>query len=119
MGYTLKDLERFNKKHKINADTGCDEWTAGINSYGYGAFGLNGITQSASRSAWELFVGPIPSDKQVLHKCDNRKCVKIDHLYLGTPAENGWDRVVRGGSKEHGALTSRKRRNISKKVGLW
>lgn len=31
----------------------------------------------------------------VLHKCDNRKCVNLEHLYLGTSSQNAIDKVQR------------------------
>lgn len=44
--------------------------------------------QKAHRIAWELLNGPIPSDLQVNHHCDNPICCRPDHLYLGTQLQN-------------------------------
>lgn len=46
----------------------------------------------AHRVSWRLFVGEIPKGRWVLHKCDNKKCVRPKHLYIGTPTENLLDR---------------------------
>lgn len=35
-------------------------------------------------------------DGQVLHTCDVPQCVRREHLYIGTPADNVRDRVTRG-----------------------
>jgi len=38
--------------------------------------------------AWELTYGAILGGMHVLHRCDNRICVRPDHLYLGTHQQN-------------------------------
>lgn len=46
--------------------------------------------------AWELFVGPVPQGLYVLHDCDNRRCVNVCHLKVGTQLRNMRDMVERG-----------------------
>jgi len=77
---------KFHKSYIIQP-YGCYEWT-GYLSNGYGS--LN--RKAAHRFSWELYNGPIPEGMQVLHKCDNRKCVCPNHLYLGDDSDNGIDR---------------------------
>jgi hypothetical protein len=50
----------------------------------------------AHRATWECERGPIPAGLQVLHSCDNPPCRNIDHLFLGTNADNMADKVAKG-----------------------
>ena len=74
----------------------CLEWTASKNHSGYGWFSLEGRAWLAHRVAWILERGPIPDGLCVLHTCDNPSCVAIDHLWLGTQADNNRDMDAKG-----------------------
>lgn len=80
---------------KVLVGDGCWEWKASLRD-GYGQFKLQGRMTRSHCVAWRMWNGDIPPDKWVLHHCDNRKCVRIDHLYLGTPLDNARDASVRG-----------------------
>ena len=73
----------------------CWEWLGSM-SGGYGQIQFQGKVERAHRVSYLLFVGPIADGLWVLHQCDNKKCVRPDHLRLGTREENAREAVERG-----------------------
>jgi len=79
--------ERF--ESRISFDGACWEWTGSISKGGYGQFAYgHEDKRGAHRVAWMLSVGPIPSGMAICHTCDNRRCVRPDHLWIGTIEDN-------------------------------
>lgn len=66
---------------------------------GYGLIKRKDGTQlRAHRVAYELAYGEIPSGMFVCHRCDNPRCIRPSHLFLGSHAENMADMVIKGRS---------------------
>lgn len=63
---------------------------------GHSRFHVNRRRMLAHRFAWELAHGPIPNKLLALHRCDNGACVRPDHLFLGTHADNVRDMHAKG-----------------------
>lgn len=85
---------------RVRKSNGCWEWTGHRHYKGYGVFKApSSKLLKAHRFSWELERGPIPDGLCVLHCCDNPPCVRPDHLWLGTNAENMADMVAKGRSQ--------------------
>lgn len=89
-----KIAERF--WSKVERTEGCWIWRGSYFSNGYGAFWRSGQNRKANRVAWTLEKGEIPVGLYVCHRCDNPKCVRPDHLFLGTPTDNVRDMMAKG-----------------------
>jgi hypothetical protein len=77
-------------------NTGCHLWMGRVNHAGYGTTRRGGKCVRVHRATWEMVRGLIPEGMHVLHRCDTPSCANVEHLFLGTHAENMADRDRKG-----------------------
>lgn len=89
----------------------CWIWTGHTRVDGYATIRVGHANQGkrmfVHRFSWELQYDPIPKDLSVCHRCDTPLCVRPDHLFVGTIADNNVDMRskgrARGGPGPNGA----------------
>ena len=86
-------MERF--WDKVDKSNNCWEWTAATQNKGYGVFSYKGNNRALAHRVVMQLEGHDVKGLFVLHKCDNRLCVRPDHLYLGDAKDNMQDAIDR------------------------
>jgi hypothetical protein len=101
MGRVRQSAE-FETRYIPDPVSGCWIWQGCVNTNGYGYLTHCYKNYQAHRFSWIIHNGEIPPGMWVLHKCDTPLCVRPDHLFLGTAADNNADAMRKGRAKyEH------------------
>src|SRR2546426_76471 len=101
-GKTPKTIrQRLEENYEPEPTSGCWLWTGLRTAFGYGRLHVGHVTlgnrktTTAHRLSYEAFIGPIPADMQVLHRCDTPPCINPAHLFLGTQQDNLRDALLK------------------------
>lgn len=80
----------------VMRDNGCQEWTGPLHKTGYAYLGWGNKVWKAHRLMMAASRQKGLGQAHVLHKCDNPKCCRLEHLFLGDAAANARDRAAKG-----------------------
>ncbi len=94
-GWKSKTKPFWTYVDKSNID-GCWTWKSSKRR-GYGTYSYRMKRYGAHVWSWQLAHDrPVPKGMVIMHTCDNRSCVRPDHLRLGTVRENIDDKIAKG-----------------------
>lgn len=80
----------------VDKSDDCWLWEGGVvTAAGYGQTWWDGRPQPAHRVAYELLYGPVPDGCQLHHHCENKNCVRPEHLLAVTARQHSDIHVAR------------------------
>jgi hypothetical protein len=91
----VEAIDRFNKKYVVDEKTGCWQWIACFEKAGYGGFRVGSKMLRAHRFSYEYFNGPLNSNLEICHNCNNKGCVNPIHLRQDTKSSNTIDKIYK------------------------
>ena len=89
---------------KVRKTDSCWVWQAAKSKAGYGYFRVGDKMQLAHRFVMGLPGAGVSPEICVCHHCDNPSCVRPDHLFLGTHADNVQDKIAKGRGQKGSAM---------------
>lgn len=93
--------DRIGARIRLAGPDECWLWMGSLDRSGYGKFTFKDQSIRAHRFMWEKENGPIPAGIFACHRCDTPRCCNPRHIFIGTPAANTRDSMLKG---RHGSL---------------
>lgn len=95
--YQFWTLNRLFRASHDDRETGCRIWDGRLNKEnGYGRIGYMSKQWRAHRLMYTLMLGDIPKGMELMHSCDNPRCINPNHLTPGTHAQNIAEAYAKG-----------------------
>ena len=66
----------------------CEEWPGPFFASGYGRIRVANKDKRVHRVIWERAHGSLKPHEHVLHACDNKRCINLEHLSVGSHQQN-------------------------------
>lgn len=89
-------LARLERRSNYEPNTGCILWSGATGEWGYGRMGWKYHNRRVHCLAWASVHGEAADGLVVRRRCDTPQCLNVDHLELGTIAQNNQDAIDRG-----------------------
>lgn len=97
---TITDLPRiatYLASLAIVRANGCIDCKTRVNAGGYSQIQLGKKPYLVHRLVMMVRLGRLLDRRtQVCHKCDNPRCMNVEHLFVGTNTDNSWDMSRKG-----------------------
>ncbi len=91
---SIEDFLKIIASLTINSN-GCKIWNRSKDNHGYGYYCIGGRNRKSHRLLFQLRFPGDYTKKVVRHKCDIPGCCNIDHLEIGSQADNIRDMIDR------------------------
>lgn len=93
----LTEREALRFQYSYSLGSGCWNWKR--QTKGCPRVRIGGVVFKASRVSYYIATGKDPGALLVCHHCDNPRCMRPSHFFLGTTQDNTADRTKKGRTK--------------------